>query len=235
MRGSVVGCVRTHRGGRVSQRLPRGLGWFLAVLRLVLGGELVDQLGIAEEALRFRPLVLPAPVALLLAVRGDLRVALTADVLRHAVLDAPVFRPRGGRLDRRFGRFLPFGFLGAASPQPPSTNRPPRPATPTKLIGSTPSSPSSFRYRTCEQLGRNRLGHAARESVSANEYPCRLGPTGPLKTMYSTRSTNRLITMALKTPPMTTLASGRCHFGPHPRIEGHGYKPQAHHSAPSSG
>src|SRR5262249_5066611 len=67
------------------------LGWrgFLAVLDSVEGRVLFFGLWVAEEALRQGPIVLGAPVALLLELGGDLGTAHAALRLGNAVLVAP--------------------------------------------------------------------------------------------------------------------------------------------------
>src|SRR5439155_10842386 len=81
----------------------------LAVLDPVLGRELLLQLRVVDEALRVGPVMLLAPVALLLALGSVLGVALAADLLRDAVLVAPpaavvVLLLRGDLLVLRLGR-----------------------------------------------------------------------------------------------------------------------------------
>ena len=62
---------------------------FLPFAGFVLLGEPSFEFGVAEEALRVGPVVLLAPVPLLLEVGGDFGTALCADVLGDAVLGAP--------------------------------------------------------------------------------------------------------------------------------------------------
>jgi hypothetical protein len=61
----------------------------LAVLGLVLRRELGLVLGMANEALRVGPIVLFAPISVFLKLGRQLRVALAALPLRHAVLRTP--------------------------------------------------------------------------------------------------------------------------------------------------
>lgn len=69
--------------------LPLQLRRLLAVFGLVERGEFRFQIGMAGEALRIGRLVVLAPIALFLEFGRQLRVALAADVLGHAMLGAP--------------------------------------------------------------------------------------------------------------------------------------------------
>src|SRR5437867_3797111 len=62
---------------------------FLAVLGPILSREFLLSARIAEEALGLGPVVLLTPVALLLELGGDSRIALAAHFFRHAVLRTP--------------------------------------------------------------------------------------------------------------------------------------------------
>lgn len=64
-------------------------GWCITELGFVLSDKLGFEFGVASEALRFRPIVLFAPVALLLEIGGQLRAALSTNSFRDAVLNAP--------------------------------------------------------------------------------------------------------------------------------------------------
>src|SRR5688572_12426187 len=76
---------------------------WLAILRLITRGELGLQLRMANKALRIGPLVLLAPIALLLKLGRQFRIAQAALFFRHAVLAAPpaIMRMARGRLCRR--------------------------------------------------------------------------------------------------------------------------------------
>src|SRR5262249_33946367 len=62
---------------------------FRAIFRAVLRRELVSQLRIALEALGLGAVVIFTPVALLLKISRQFRIALPTDFFRHTVLIAP--------------------------------------------------------------------------------------------------------------------------------------------------
>jgi hypothetical protein len=82
---------------RVERLLYFGLRRLLAIFHLVLGSKLGCEFRVAEEALRFRSIVFFAPITLLLEVRCQLGIALSTNVLRYAMLDAPVDSDLGNR------------------------------------------------------------------------------------------------------------------------------------------
>ena len=89
----------------------------LAVLRLVFRGELGFELRIAEEALRLRPVVLLAPVALLSGTRPRpwRCTARRCPPARHVRRTSCATRRRIGGRCRRFGRLRPLRRAAAAT------------------------------------------------------------------------------------------------------------------------
>ena len=81
--------VRLALGVLRGRLLILGRWRLLAVLDPVLGRKLLLQFRMVDEALRIGPVVLLAPVALLLAFGGVLGVALAADLFGNAVLVTP--------------------------------------------------------------------------------------------------------------------------------------------------
>ena len=70
------------------------------------------------------------------------------------------------------------------------------------------------------------------EDIPVLRGPSIIGPTvpsvfkGDLNSTYRTRSTSSDMTIALTTPPMTTVASGRCTSAPTPVLNAIGTKPR---------